>query len=77
MDVETDSSIASLTHSIIRMARSLDLKIVAEGAENKNQISFLKNHGCKIVQGNYYSKPLPAEEFGELLKKGRIEIKSE
>ncbi len=75
-DVETDFSIAALTYSIIRMGRSLDLKIVAEGAENKNQISFLRDHGCNIVQGNYYSKPLPAEEFGELLKKGRIEINS-
>ncbi len=72
--VETDSFIAALTHSIIKMAKSLGLKIVAEGAENKNQISFLKKHGCKIVQGDYYSKPLPAKEFGKLLKKGRINL---
>ncbi len=75
-DVETDDAIAALTHSIIRMSRNLNLKIVAEGAENKNHISFLKDHGCNVVQGYYYSKPLPAQEFGELLKKGRIEIKS-
>jgi diguanylate cyclase (GGDEF)-like protein len=71
-NVETDGSIAALTHSIIRMAKSLDLKIVAEGVENINQVSFLRDHGCNIVQGDYYSKPLPAEEFGELLKKGKI-----
>ena len=75
-NVETDDSIAALTHSIIRMAKSLDLKIVAEGVENKNQISFLRDHGCNIVQGDYYSKPLPAEEFGELLKKGEISNKA-
>ena len=71
-DVETDGSIAALTHSIITMAKSLDLKIVAEGVENKNQVSFLRDHGCNIVQGNYYSKPLPAEAFVELLKKEEI-----
>ena len=71
-DVETDDSIAALMHSIINMAKSLDLKTVAEGVENKNQVSFLRDHGCDIVQGDYYSKPLPAETFVELLKKEEV-----
>lgn len=72
-DVDHDANIAALTRSIINMSRSLSMKIVAEGAEVKEHIDFLKNHQCNTVQGYYYSKPLPADEFAALLKKGCIE----
>ncbi|HCY83816.1 MAG TPA: signal transduction protein [Desulfobacteraceae bacterium] len=71
-DLETDDSMAGLTHSIIAMSKNLNLKIVAEGAENEQHIQFLKDHGCDVVQGYYYSKPVPAEEFAQLLKTGKI-----
>ncbi len=69
-DVDNDDNIAALTKSIINMSRSLHMKIVAEGAEIKEHIDFLKDQKCNTVQGFYYSKPLPANEFAELLKKG-------
>lgn len=69
-DLEHDHTVAALTRSIIEMSQNLNLKVVAEGAENQDHINFLKEHGCNIVQGYYYSKPLRAEKFGELLKKG-------
>ena len=51
---------------ILDIARSLKLMVVAEGVENGDQLEFLKEHGCEMVQGYYFSKPLPAEEFEKL-----------
>jgi len=44
--------------------------VVAEGAEVIEQIDFLRAHGCELVQGFYYSRPLPAEEFALMLRNG-------
>ena len=49
--------------AIIRMAKWLELPIVAEGVETKEQVDFLKSLGCEYVQGYYYSKPVPVEEY--------------
>ena len=59
----------SIVHSIIGMAHELDIKTVAEGAETEEQVSFLRQSGCDYIQGYYYSKPLPEEEFVEFLEK--------
>lgn len=67
-DVMTNSEDASLIETIIAIGRSQQLKVVAEGVEEKNQLNFLHKMQCDSVQGYYYSKPLPAEEFAELLK---------
>ena len=49
----------------------MDLKVVAEGAEEERQVELLKNAGCDIVQGWYFSKPLPPEEFEKLIEAER------
>ncbi|WP_050008230.1 EAL domain-containing protein [Butyrivibrio sp. WCE2006] len=54
----------------IRMAMSLGLSTVAEGVETKEQADFLKNIGCNMLQGFYYSKPIPYEEIVERNKNG-------
>lgn len=54
---------------VINMAKSLKIETVAEGVETKHYIDLLKELNCDIVQGFYYSKPLPLEEFLEELKK--------
>lgn len=69
-DLERDETIAALTSSIIKMSQNLNLKVVAEGAENREHIDFLRKHGCNVVQGFYYSKPLGAIEFEKLLRNG-------
>jgi len=51
---------------ILDIAKSLKLMVVAEGVENGDQLAFLKEHGCEMVQGYYFSKPLPADEFEKL-----------
>lgn len=54
---------SDLNITLIRMAHSLELKVIAEGVEDKKQLQFLNEHGCDEVQGFFYSKPLPAEEI--------------
>jgi len=53
----------------IELAKVLGLQTVAEGVEEKEQIAILKELGCDIIQGYYYSKPLPADEFEVWLRK--------
>lgn len=64
-DIEnTDNRI---TQAIIAMAKSLDLQVVAEGAETSSQIARLRGLGCDVIQGYAYSRPLPPQEFARLL----------
>ena len=53
--------------AILKMAESLKMQTIAEGVETKEQVEFLKSIGCKYVQGFYYSKPLPVEDFEKLI----------
>ena len=53
--------------AILKMAESLKMQAIAEGVETKEQVEFLKSIGCKYVQGFYYSKPLPVDEFEKLI----------
>ena len=58
--INCDRNAMLISSSIISMARSLGLRIVAEGIENQEQLDFLKNAGCHVGQGFFYSKPLTA-----------------
>ena len=58
--INCDRNAMLISSSIISMARSLDLRIVAEGIENQGQLDFLKSAGCHVGQGFFYSKPLTA-----------------
>ena len=61
-----ESKDTRLVELILNIAKSLQLKVVAEGVETEDQFQFLKDHGCDMIQGYYFSKPLPAEEFEKL-----------
>lgn len=63
----------SIVHSIIGMAHEIGIKTVAEGVETEEQVSFLRQSGCDYIQGYYYSKPLPEEEFVKFLEKADAE----
>lgn len=63
----------SIVHSIIGMAHEIGIKTVGEGVETEEQVSFLRQSGCDYIQGYYYSKPLPEEEFVEFLEKADAE----
>jgi diguanylate cyclase (GGDEF)-like protein len=63
-----DSSIAA---AIISMAKILGMKVLAECAETDQQIAFLREHSCDEVQGYYFSRPLPADGFLEMVRSQR------
>ena len=69
MDIPEDKDDMMITSAIISMAKSLNLKVIAEGVENQQQVDFLKEHQCDLMQGYYFSRPIPADEFEKLLKK--------
>lgn len=62
-NIEKGGSDSNIVITIIRMAHSLGLKVIAEGVEDNKQLQFLNEHGCDEVQGFFYSKPVPAEEI--------------
>lgn len=67
-DLEINQNSVALVDAIIAMAHSLDLDIVAEGIENEKQLNFLRRRGVDIIQGYFFSPPVPAEEFRALLQ---------
>jgi diguanylate cyclase (GGDEF)-like protein/PAS domain S-box-containing protein len=67
-NLETDANDMVLSEAIIVMAHKLGLKVIAEGVEAEAQLKLLSNSGCDYAQGHLFSKPVPPEEFEELLK---------
>ncbi|KIQ94243.1 Bacteriophytochrome cph2 [Anoxybacillus thermarum] len=63
----------SIVRAVIEVAHSLQMKVVAEGVETEEQLAILKREGCDRAQGYYFSKPLSAEQFEQLVQseKGR------
>jgi diguanylate cyclase (GGDEF)-like protein/PAS domain S-box-containing protein len=68
-DIMSDNKDARIVSTIISMAQGLGLEVVAEGVETREQLQFLYNANCNIVQGFYFCKPLPLNEFESLLSK--------
>ncbi len=68
VDVQSNPHTAEIARAIIGLSRGLNLEVVAEGAEVKEQIEFLQTNGCSLVQGFFYSKPLAAADFTALLR---------
>jgi EAL domain-containing protein (putative c-di-GMP-specific phosphodiesterase class I) len=58
---------ATITRSIINLAHSLGMQVVAEGVERDEHVDFLLDHECDIGQGYLFSRPIPAPEFKTLL----------
>ena len=55
----------------IKLAKSLNMRTVAEGVEVKEQVDFLASQGCDMIQGYYFAKPMPADDYEERMKAGR------
>ncbi|HEY4995964.1 MAG TPA: EAL domain-containing protein [Aestuariivirga sp.] len=68
--IESDGEDTVIVKAVIGMARNLKMRVVAEGVETLEQMQFLGAHQCQEVQGYYFSKPLPADQFAELLREG-------
>lgn len=67
-DVPDAKKTAAIVTTIINLGHSLDLEVVAEGVETREQLDFLRDAGCDIAQGYYFSPPVPVEDFTKLLK---------
>lgn len=62
-DMTIDENDAAIVASIINMSHNLKLGVIAEGVETEEQLKHLQKYGCDEIQGYYYSKPIPAEDF--------------
>lgn len=62
-----DGRAETIISSVIRMAKWLNIPVIAEGVDRAEQVEFLKSVGCDYIQGFYYSKPLPAAEYEKLI----------
>ena len=67
-DVAVNPDGAAVTAAIISMAKSLRLKVIAEGVEDEAQMSFLRKNHCDEIQGYYFSKPLAVDEVADKLR---------
>jgi diguanylate cyclase (GGDEF)-like protein/PAS domain S-box-containing protein len=69
MDVLTDANDAAIARTVVALARSLGLDVLAEGVENEGQRRFLADNGCFRYQGYLFSRPLPAAAFAAYLQR--------
>ena len=69
--IVTDPGSATITNSIIALAHRLRLHVVAEGVETESQLEYLRQNGCDEIQGFFFSRPIPAEDFAVLLCQGK------
>jgi len=67
-DIPGDSSDSEIAATIIAMANSLKMRVVAEGVETEEQAKFLADNGCQYYQGYLFSRPLPPHEFERLMQ---------
>lgn len=77
-DTPNNTKNARIVSAIIHMGHSLGQKVVAEGVETEEQLRFLKMRGCDVIQGYYFSRPLPMSKMTDLLEKEqkRVGIKN-
>ncbi len=71
-DLHRDSDDAAICAAILAMARQLDLKVVAEGVELEEQLTFLQQHRCDQIQGYLFSKPLTIPDFESFARDHRV-----
>jgi diguanylate cyclase (GGDEF)-like protein/PAS domain S-box-containing protein len=68
--VTTSPDETSIVTAIISMGRSLGLRVIAEGVETQEELAFLQAHQCDEAQGYYFSRPIPPQQFANLLEAG-------
>lgn len=72
-DMLDDEDDGAIVDAVITLAQSLGLETIAEGVETKEQMEALRMKGCNQIQGYYFSKPIPAEQFSQLLDNHKVD----
>ena len=70
-NITCDPNDLAIARAVIALGHSLNLKVIAEGVETPEQLALLKENGCDEIQGFYFSRPLPADDFLRLLQERR------
>ncbi|HET6419965.1 MAG TPA: EAL domain-containing protein [Geobacteraceae bacterium] len=70
-NITSNPDSAAIVRAIIALAHSLKLEVIAEGVETEGQLRFLRYLGCDKIQGFYFSRPVPAAEFEQMLREDR------
>ena len=70
-DLTTDQDDAAITTTVITLAKTLRLNVIAEGVETADHVHFLRKLNCDQIQGYFFSKPVPAEEFAQQVRAGK------
>jgi len=68
IDIVDDEDDKAIVEASLAIAKKMKLKVIAEGVEEIEQQDFLKQNGCYIIQGYYYSPPIPTAKFTALLE---------
>ncbi|GET39901.1 putative bifunctional diguanylate cyclase/phosphodiesterase [Microseira wollei] len=70
-NIDKNSKNQAITKALIYMAHQLKLKVIAEGVETERELAFLQENQCNEIQGYLFSRPLPLEEFKQLVLSGK------
>ena len=57
-----------IVESIVELSKKLNIPVVVEGVESEKQVNFLKSIGAEVIQGYYFSKPIPTDEYEKLIE---------
>ncbi|WP_299179231.1 EAL domain-containing protein [uncultured Neptuniibacter sp.] len=76
-DIGVNPEGEAIVKAIIALSRSLGLSVLAEGVETREQLSYLRTHRCELIQGFYFSKPLPVDELPDFIAQQAVEISFE
>jgi diguanylate cyclase (GGDEF)-like protein/PAS domain S-box-containing protein len=68
--ISTAGDATTIVTAVIAMARNLELRVIAEGAETAEVVAFLRAHQCDEAQGYYFSRPVPPQQFAKLFETG-------
>ena len=76
-DIGNDPEGEAIVKAIIVLAKSLGLGVLAEGVETTEQLAYLRAHGCHLIQGYYFSRPLPVEAFVDFVANQAVDISAD